>query len=155
MNKKIILALTVLLFITTVGISYFLYKQFRQENIQNNTTYPQASKFTFYPIHEIKLNRFNSGTYNTEGYVVKIFTCPLCPKGVICKPCMRDNIVISENNKLLENYFLSDKEIILFANSPKQFKMGEKYTFSIKILDYKSTGEPINDVEIIGYNLAF
>lgn len=153
MNKKFIWILAVILIIIASGVFYFLYKQQpSQVNIQNNTTYPQISNFTFYPIHEIKLNKLNSGTYNTEGYVVKIYTCPPCPKGAQCKPCMRDNIVISENNKLLETYSLSDKEMILFVNSPKQFELGKKYTFSIKILDYKSTSEPINDVEIIGYN---
>ncbi|MFH1749703.1 MAG: META domain-containing protein, partial [bacterium] len=155
MNKKFILILVVILIIIAGGVFYFLYKQQPpQVNIQNNTTYSQTSNFAFYPIHEIKLNKFNSGTYNTEGYVVKIYTCPPCPKRAQCKPCMRDNIVISENNKLLETYTLSDKEMVLFVNNPKQFELGEKYTFSIKILDYKTTGEPINDVEIIGYSLA-
>ena len=153
MNKKIILVLAVILFLIAGGVYYFWYKQQpQQKNIQNNTTYPQISNFAFYPIHEIKLNKFNSGTYNTEGYVVKIYTCPPCPKGAQCKPCMRDNIVISENNKLLEVYSLSDEEMVLFADNPKQFELGEKYKFSIKILDYKSTGEPLNDVEIIEYN---
>ena len=153
MNKKFIWIFAVILIIIAGGVFYFLYKQQpSQVNIQNNTTYPQTSNFAFYPIHEIKSNKFNSGTYNTEGYVVKIYTCPPCPKGAQCKMCMRDNIVISENNKLLEAYSLSDKEMILFANSPKQFELGKKYKFSINILDYKSTGEQINDVEIVGYN---
>lgn len=153
MNKKFIWIFAVILIIIVSGVFYFLYKeQSLQVNIQNNTTYPQTSNFAFYPIHEIKLNKFISGTYNTEGYVVKIYTCPPCPKGAQCKPCMRDNIVISENNKLLETYSLSDKEIILFSDNPNQFDLGKKYKFSIKILDYKSTGESINDIEIIGYN---
>jgi len=141
MNKKFISILVVVLIIITGGVYYFWYKQ-----------QPQLSNYTFYPIHEIKQNKFTSGTYNIEGYVVKIYTCPPCPKGAQCKPCMRDNIVISENNQLLETYSLSEKEMILFANNPKQFKLGKKYQFSIKILDHKSTGEPINDVEIVGYN---
>jgi len=152
-SKQFIWILAVILIIIASVTFYFLYKQQPQGNTENNTTYPPTSNFAFYKIHEIKSNRFNSGTYNTEGYVVKIYTCPPCPKGAQCKPCMRDNVVISENNKLLETYSLSDKEMILFVNSPKQFEPGGKYTFSIKILDYKSTGEPINDVEIIGYNL--
>jgi len=101
---------------------------------------PQSSNYTFYPIHEIKQNKFTSGTYNTEGYVVEIYTCLPCPKAALCEPCTRDNIVISENNKLLETYTLSESEMILFANNPKQFDLGRKYRFSIKILDYKSTG---------------
>lgn len=144
----------IILIIIASGVFYFLFnRQPQQVNIQNNSTFPQTSNFAFYPISEIKLNKFNSGTYDTEGYVVKIYTCPPCPKGAQCKPCMRDNIVISENNKLLETYSLSDKEMILFADKQKLFNLGKKYKFSIKILDYNSTGEPMNDIEVIGFNL--
>jgi len=152
MNKRFIWIITIILVVVVGGVVYSLYKQPPRVNIQNNTTYPQTSNFAFYPIREIKQNKFTSGSYNTEGYVVKIYTCPPCPKGALCKPCMKDNIVISENNKLLETYALSDNEMILFANNPKQFELGKKYQFSIKLLDYKSTGEPMNDAEIIGYN---
>ena len=64
---------------------------------------------------------------------------------------MKNNIVISQNNKLLDTYTLTSSEIILFANNPKQFELGKKYSFSVKILDYKSTNEPINDIELVGY----
>lgn len=155
MNKKYITALVIVLAILVSGVLYFLYSQkILPSNITNTTTYPQVSSFNFYPIHEIKSTKFDSGTFNTEGYVVKVYTCPPCPKGAQCKMCMRDNIVISESNKPLETYSLSDKEMILFADNPKQFELGKKYTFSIKILDHKSTSESINDVEIIGYNLG-
>jgi hypothetical protein len=152
MNKKYIITFVAILVIFVIGVLYFLYNQQVQPISTINTTYPQSSSFNFYPINKIKSNEFNSGTFNTEGYVVKIYTCPSCPAGAQCEPCMRDNIVISENNKLLESYSLSDKEMILFVDNPKQFELGEKYTFSIKILDHKSTSEPINDVEIVGYN---
>ena len=154
MSKKYIGVVVLILVIIAGGVYYFLNKQQSGGNTGVNTTYPQISNYTFYPIHEIKQNKFSSGTYNTEGYVVKIYTCPPCQKGAQCKPCMRDNIVISENNQLLETYTLYDKEMVLFADNPKQFELGEKYQFSIKIHDYKSTGEPINDVEIIGYTLT-
>lgn len=154
MNKKIIWILVLTLVVIAGGVIYFLHGQQPEVNTGTNTTYPQLSNYAFYPIHEIKQNKFNSGAYNTEGYVVKTYTCPPCPKGAQCKPCMRDNIVISENNQILETYTLSNNEMILFANNPKQFELGKKYQFSIKILDYKSTGESINDVEIIGYTLA-
>lgn len=152
MSKKYILIIVFILVIIAGGVYYFWNKQQHGENTGVNITYPQTSNYTFYSIHEIKQNKFSSGTYNTEGNVVKIYTCPPCPTGAQCKPCMRDNIVISENNQILETYSLSDKEIILFADNPKQFELGKKYQFSIKILDYKSTGEPVNDAEIIGYN---
>jgi len=153
MNQKFILmSLVILIIIITGGVFYFWNNQQPEETRDSNTTYPQSSNYTFYLIHEIKQNKFSSGIYNTGGYVVKIYTCPSCPNGAQCKPCMRDNIVISENNRFLETYSLSNKEMVLFAVNPKQFELGKKYQFSIKVLNYKSTGEPINDVEIIGYN---
>ena len=111
-----------------------------------NSSYPSIT------IHELKETNPVSGNFNVEGYVVKIYTCPPCPKGAACKPCMGDNIEISENNKLLDTYSLSDTELIIFSNNPKQFELGKKYKFSIKILDDKSTGESINDIELIGYD---
>jgi hypothetical protein len=152
MNKKLVWIFVAVL-IVVGGVFCSLYKwQSPQTDVKNTSTYPQISNFTFYPIHEIKLNKLNSGTYNTEGYVAKIYACPICPKGARCKTCMRDNIVISEDNKQLDSYLLSDKEMILFVDTPKQFELGKKYVFSIKILDYNTTTEPINNIEVVGYS---
>jgi len=112
--------------------------------------------YNFYIISWIKAKNFSSGNYNTEGYVVKIYTCPLCPEGALCKTCMQPNIVISENNVLLESYALTEKEMIIFIgdSDPNQLKLGSKYKFSLQITNENTTGEPINDVELIGYELV-
>ena len=47
-------------------------------------------------------------------------------------------------------YFLN----YFFAENPKQFELGKKYKFRIRMLDYKSTGEPINNIELVGYDLV-
>ncbi len=107
-------------------------------------TYPNTSNFEFYPIHEINQNKFSSGTYNIKGYVVKIYTCPPCPKDAHCKMCMGNNIVISENNKMLETYTLTENELIIFVENPEQFELGKKYIFSIKIIHN-------NHIGLIGY----
>jgi len=83
--------------------------------------------------------------------VVKIYTCPPCPEGAMCKPCMRNNILISENANLQESYMLAKKDMILFTDKAKDFRLGEKYRFSIKVMDYSTTGDSINDVELIGW----
>lgn len=106
-----------------------------------------------YPIHELKQNNFTSGNFTVEGYVVKIYICPPCPQDAACKPCMRDNIVVSESDNLLDTYTLTEKELIVFTNNTKQFELGAKYRFSVFISDHKSTGESINDVELVGYDL--
>jgi len=99
----------------------------------------------------MKLN-YTSGNYNLKGYVTKIYTCPPCPKGAQCKICMRDNIVISEDRRLYENYISINNSLIIFIKNTKQFELGEKYQLSINITPYKSTGWPLNDIELIGYN---
>jgi len=115
--------------------------------------YTSISNFDFYSIHELKQKNVSEGSYNTEGYVVKIYTCPPCPKYALCKMCMGNNIVISEENKILETYSLAEKDLIIFTSlsNLKQFELGKKYNFSINITKYKSTREPLNDIKLIGY----
>lgn len=55
------------------------------------------------PIHEINRKAPVSGDFVTVGYVAGIYACPPCPQGAMCKPCMRDNIVISEKKKNLNH----------------------------------------------------
>ena len=142
--------LTIISAIIVGGIYFYIQ---HSTNIENRVTYPAISNFELRSIHEIKQNNFTLGNFNVEGYVVKIYTCPPCTRRALCKPCMQDNIVISENDQLLETYSLSDNEMILFVNNPKQFQLGGKYRFSVRLLDYKTTGESINDIELVGYDL--
>lgn len=111
--------------------------------------------FNFYQIHELKQSNFTSGNFNIEGYVVEIETCPPCPLNPaagVCQPCS-DNVVISENNILLKTYLITEKELIVFMENPERLELGKKYMFSVKILNRKSTAGPINDVELIGFEL--
>lgn len=97
------------------------------------------------------LKGLGPGNYSTEGFVVKKYTCPPCPQDMLCKPCMRDNIVISENDDLVQGYDLTENELIIFTNEVNQFQLGKKYTFYIQITGLRSTSEPVNDVELLGY----
>ncbi|MDD3083698.1 MAG: hypothetical protein PHP82_01615 [Candidatus ainarchaeum sp.] len=122
-------------------------------NIEVEKTYPNIIQNNINTtISELKESFNIDKNYNIEGYVVKIYSCPPCPEGASCKPCMQDNIIISEKNFLLENYALSSTEIILFVENPKQFELGKKYVFSIKITNHNSTNELINDIDLVGYN---
>ena len=103
-------------------------------------------------IHEIKQQKGKLGIYQTEGYVVNSYICPPCPPRAECKPCMmRTNIVISEDNKTLNTYQLTDKDLIVFTKDASVFQAGKKYIFSIKVTGEKTTSEPLNDVELVEY----
>jgi len=148
MNKKYILSIFILIL---VGAGAYFYYQTSTDRT-NDRTYPESSNLNFYSISQLKGKNLNSGTYNTEGYVVRKHECPPCPKGAMCKPCMGDNIVISEMNKLLDTYSLTNNEMIIFVKNPNQFELGKKYSFSVNVRESKSTSEPINDVELTGYS---
>ena len=38
-----------------------------------------------------------NGEYTLIAYIDEIYLCPPCPKGAQCKPCIGDNITISDN----------------------------------------------------------
>jgi hypothetical protein len=113
--------------------------------------YAEIKAEKFLKIQEIKAQKPAPGIYETEGFVAKIYTCPPCPPNAQCKPCMRDNIVISEENKSLDSYDLTDREIIVFTQETKTFEKGKKYLFKIRITDKKTTSEAINDIELLGF----
>jgi len=115
---------------------------------------PQWPKRREVAPNEKKLSDLNKqgmeyGTYQVEGYIAKIYTCPPCAEFESCKPCMQDNIVLSEKKKFLENYDLSDEEIIIFVDDIEQFQLGKKYKILIQILDLNTTGQKLNNIKRI------
>lgn len=105
----------------------------------------------FFPIHEIKEGALPPGEYRTEGFVAKVYVCPPCPPPAMCKPCMRENIVVSEGKVRLDAYRLTEREMILFVRDTLPFRIGRRYRFTIRITEGRSTSEPINDAEVLDY----
>ena len=103
----------------------------------------------FYSISQIKRGMIPDKIFYTEGFVAKIYSCPPCPEGALCKPCMRDNIIISENNQPLSEYHLTEKELIIFVSNPNQFQLGKKIKLLVMMSDRKSTSDLINDLELV------
>jgi len=124
---------------------------FASGQIKVSASVPSAK---LYSLHDFKRANFKKGAYYLQGYVVKVYTCPVCPNGAQCKPCMGDNIVISEYNRILSDYtYLGKSEVIIFVNNPRVFKLGRKYKFLVNVSDSKSTLEEINDLELVSYSV--
>ena len=105
-------------------------------NLTDRTLPYSIKSATYISIPEFKALDDTSGsiTYNVGGYVSYIYTCPPCPKDAECKPCMGNNIIISEADKRLEDYYsLSDSDIVVFVDEPNQLKLGGLYEFSLII----------------------
>jgi hypothetical protein len=103
----------------------------------------------FYRISEINELKPAFGTYNVVGYISKIYECPPCTEGALCKPCMPAHIVISEARTLLAKYALTDREMIVFIETAEGLKLNKKYNFLIQILDVKTTDQVINNPKLI------
>lgn len=119
-----------------------------------NTRYAESDSEKFLKISELNEEKPNKGTFKIKGFVAKIYTCPSCPPDAQCKPCMRDNIVVSDENKSLDDYNLTEKEAIIFTDKAKSFAKGKQYQFTIKITDSKTTSANLNDIELIGSDYA-
>jgi len=134
-----------------ISVVFFTAFVFAADGIGVSASVPSVK---LYSLHEFKKASPKKGAYYLEGYVVKVYTCPECPKGAQCKPCMEDNIVVSEYNRPLVDYSQVGKsEIIVFVRKPQVFKLGRKYKFLVGVTNSKSTLEPINDLELISYSV--
>lgn len=147
---------TALLFfvaVLSIAAVALVYSNLRPEIKPPLPTYPPSEDFEFLAIHELNMLKPSSGYYNTEGYVAKIFNCPPCPAGAACIPCMEENIVISEQDKTVETYILTNMDLIIFLQNPGDlFKLGDKLQFSIRVRDSRTTTGSMNDVELVGFN---
>lgn len=107
--------------------------------------------FNYFTIREINDEKPTFGTYETEGFVIRTYECHPCQSPGECVPCEPEHIVISEENLILEKYFLSDKELILLVANAGEFEKGQRYRFLINVLDVKNMQQEMNNIKLIHY----
>ncbi len=145
---KIIVLISLILFGNFVQINSCANKDVSA----NNSTKTVSVSGKVLTISELNKQKPEKGTFEIKGFVAKIYTCPPCPPDAQCKPCMKNNIVVSEENKNSDSYDLTDKEIIIFTNKTESFAAGKQYQFTINITDTKTTSANLNDIELIDSN---
>jgi hypothetical protein len=92
------------------------------------------------------------GLFTVSGFVAKLFICPSCPPGANCKPCMGDNIVLSEDNRVIESYEqLGSHEVIIFAtpSQVQKFRVGNYYRIRVEVLPNRTTSMAINNLRMV------
>jgi hypothetical protein len=146
-QRRIVIG-AVILFAVLVGAALAIYSW-----SASRPASPQLTNHSSLSIHELKQLNPTSGSYSTEGYVAKIYVCPPCPAGAICKPCLQDsNIVISEQKETLEQAALTDTEMLIFVSHPEQFTLGAKYTYVVQVTGAHTTGDSLNDVQLVSHS---
>jgi len=150
--KKIIWRIGTL--IVAAAILTSIYHVSYSGDTRSYVVYPASSDAPTATIHELNDKRVPLSTYTVEGYTVKLYDCPPCPRGAMCKPCMGNNIVLSENKLPIETYDnLSSTDLIVFVDRAKQFDVGAKYRMTVKVSEHSTTGigSSLNDVELVGF----
>ena len=112
---------------------------------ENNSQEPPL--LTFADLH--KGDRDDT-PFRIEGYVIQTYKCPPCPSGAMCKPCIGDHIVITDNVKE-ENPTLV-KRLRIFTDKPEQFELKKKYSFAVKIRGKPRKDRAIEEVDLIRFS---
>jgi len=116
-------------------------------SVQGATEIPIQNLLT---IHQLNQQNPKFGTYHVEGYVIRIYTCPPCPKGALCKPCAPEHIILSDENKSLGTVDdITDQELAIITDTVQPFEIGKKYRVLLQILDVKTLEQKLNNPKLI------
>ncbi|HYV24148.1 MAG TPA: hypothetical protein VE969_02840 [Pyrinomonadaceae bacterium] len=98
---------------------------------------------------DLKKNDGIEGQFRIEGYVLDIYKCPPCPPRAMCKPCIPDNVVITDT---AEPKDLSKvNRLRVFTEKPEQFEQKKKYSFTVKLKQPFPAGQAINTVDLVSF----
>ncbi len=99
-----------------------------------------------------------AGTFVVEGFVAKVYTCPPCPPGAMCKPCMGDNVVLSDAPAPIADYAgLGARDLIVFVPSRAdldRLAVGRRVRLTVRARGTKTTSRPMNDLELLAIDAA-
>jgi hypothetical protein len=91
-------------------------------------------------ISDLNAKRPTSGRFTLLGYVSKVYLCPPCPQGAQCKPCMGDNIVLSDAPRRIDSYGeMGAGDVIVF---------GDRAAIEADVRQRRTTSQPLNDLEL-------
>jgi hypothetical protein len=113
---------------------------------QDQDSPPKPPLLTF---HDLKNANGLEGTFRIEGYVIDIYKCPPCPPGAMCKPCIPDNIVITDATD--EKDLSKINRLRIFTDKPEQFELKKKYSFTVNLKNKLPAGQAITDVHLVSF----
>ena len=75
-----------------------------------------------------------SGTYAVSAYVVDVDLCPPCPPGAFCKPCIPDNITLSDLPSLMQAQAQGSPTLRVFVTTAQgaRLQVGKRYDMQIQ-----------------------
>ena len=112
---------------------------------QENKT-PEPPLLTF---ADLQTGDRDETPFRIEGYVIQTYKCPPCPKGAMCKPCIGDHIVITDNVDEKDPALI--KRLRIYTEKPEQFEMKKKYSFVVKVKGKPRKDRAIEEVDLIRF----
>jgi hypothetical protein len=113
---------------------------------QDRISAPEPPLLTF---SDLQRGDSIAGPFRIEGFVIDIYKCPPCPPQAMCKPCLPDNIVVTNN--VDEQDLSKVKRLRISTEKPEQFELKKKYTFTVKVKGNVPSGRAIQDVDLISF----
>jgi len=98
---------------------------------------------------DLRKNDGIEGPFRIEGYVIDIYKCPPCPPRAICKPCIADNLVITDAADPRDLSKIN--RLRIFTDKPEQFKLQKKYSFAVNLKNKVPAGHAITDVQLVSF----
>lgn len=98
---------------------------------------------------DLQKNEGIDGPFRIEGYVLDIYKCPPCPPGAMCKPCIPDNVVITDTAEPKDLSKVS--RLRIFTEKTDQFEQKKKYSFTVKLKRPFPARQAITTVDLVSF----
>ena len=125
---------------------YEILTQIRTELQKREASDQSLPLLTF---DDLKTGKPARGPFRVTAYVLDIYKCPPCPPPNQCKPCIPDNIVVTDETDAKDLSRI--KRLRIYTDKTDQFEAKKKYVFTVKIKGSAPAGRPIDSVELVGF----
>jgi hypothetical protein len=98
---------------------------------------------------DLKRNDSITGPFVVVGFVMQTYKCPPCPPRAMCKPCLGDHIVVTDHPD--EKDPARIQRLTIFTDKPEQFKVDNKYSFTVRPRGRTAPGHPLEEVDLISF----
>jgi hypothetical protein len=102
--------------------------------------------------NDLKGGNSIEGSFKIAGFVIDIYECPPCPPGAICKPCIGDNIVVTDNLKERDPKLI--RRLRIFTEKPNRFELNKSYTFTVTVRGNIRQGQAIENTNLISFEAS-
>jgi len=111
-----------------------------------DTTQTTPPRLTF---GDLKRNDSLKGTFIVVAFVIQTYKCPPCPPNAMCKPCLGDHLVVTDN--IDEKDPARILRLRIFTDKPEQFELQKKYSFTVRTRGKTAPGHPLEEVDLISF----